>query len=581
MRGNVNARVHQLRDRFRRLYPEIGHHCIERAEMMVGRYGVGVNVEDEEQLWSEKSAYLITYGDMVHAHGEPPIKTLHDFVNAHLSEAFDTVHILPFFPYSSDDGFSVIDYRQVNPALGSWEDVEAFAKDYRIMSDLVLNHCSRQSRWFKDYTSGIMPALFYFIEENPDTDLSAVVRPRAHPLLTRTQTRDGERHVWTTFSDDQIDLNFANPDVLFEFIDILFGYIARGIRVIRLDAIAYLWKQVGTSCIHLPKTHEVVKLFRDVVDLVAPGTVIITETNVPHKENISYFGDGDEAHMVYQFTLPPLLLHALQSGTSQHLSAWAKSLPDLPPGQTFFNFTASHDGIGVRPLEGILPNDEILKLAEGVRERGGMVSTKANTDGSESPYELNVSYFDALADPAQAEDKLHVARFMCSQAVAMALRGVPAVYFNSLLGAPNNTDGVQKTGRARTINRQKWELHRLEENLVDKSSVASQVLKEYTRLLSVRGKHPAFHPDGRQDILDLGEKVFAVQRTSPDGGETIAAISNLTDKKITVKINDRIPCLGADCRLKDLLRKRNGGLEKRSLSLGPYRTAWLTASTDE
>jgi len=573
------ARIQSLQQHFDRLYEGIGLHCMERMQMMVGRYGVGTDITQPESLWSHKDALLITYGDMVSDPEEPPLLTLRNFLTTHLAGAINAVHILPFFPYSSDDGFSVIDYHEVNPDLGNWEHIEAIARDFRVMADLVLNHCSRRHQWFRDYVAGISPGRHYFIEVDPQADLSAVVRPRSLPLLTFTQTRNGGRHVWTTFSEDQIDLNFANPDVLFEFLDILFYYIFRGIRIIRLDAIAYLWKEIGTPCIHLPQTHTIVKILRNVVDIVAPGVIIVTETNVPHKENLSYLGNGDEAHAAYQFTLPPLLLHALQTGTGRHLTEWAASLPDLPAGQTFINFTASHDGIGIRPLEGILPRADRDALAEAVLKRGGHVSTRKNADGSESPYELNITYFDALANPDNPEDPHHVDRYLCSQAIPLALRGIPAIYFNNLIAARNNTAGVEETGRPRAINRRKWTMAELDATLSNKSSVPATVFRKYTRLLRLRAQHPAFHPDGAQKILDLGDSLFAVQRTSPDGRETIVAVSNLTSRTVSLKLDGRIPAIAE--KPTDILRPRNFGANGRTLSLSPYKTAWLTAAPDE
>ena len=354
----------------------------------------------------------------------------------------------------------------------------------------------------------------YFIEVDPAADLSAVVRPRSLPLLTAVTTPAGKRLVWTTFSDDQIDLNFANPDVLFELLDILLFYISMGARIIRLDAIAYLWKRIGTPCIHLPETHEVVKLFRDFLELVAPDVLLLTETNVPQPENYSYFGNGDEAHAVYQFALPPLLLHALQSGTSKYLTAWASALPVLPAGCAVLNFTASHDGIGVRPLQGLLPDEEIRTLVERVRTLGAEVSTQRNSDGSDSPYELNITYFDAMrgnGDP----DPLHVQRFLCSQTIPMVLKGIPAVYFHSLTATPNDVEGVKRTGRARSINRRKWSQNELEDALKDEKSPAARVFREYTRLLQLRAQHAAFHPDGAQRILEYGRKLVCRRANFP------------------------------------------------------------------
>ncbi len=339
--------------------------------MMIGRYGVGTSNSLVRERWSEKDTVLITYADMVTREGCSPLSTLDEFASHRLAESFSTIHLLPFYPWSSDDGFSVVNYYEVAIEYGDWEDVEALGSKFDLMFDLVLNHCSRESSWFKDFVSGIEPARHFFLPIDPKTDLSAVVRPRTSPLLTTTQTRDGEVSVWTTFSSDQVDLNWQNPEVLFEFMNILMFYLHQGVRFIRLDAVAFLWKEIGTDCLHLPQTHEVVKLLHDFADMVAPELILLTETNVPHDQNVSYFGKRDEAHMVYQFSLPPLLLHALLAENSSYLTAWAKSLKDPPKGCTFFNFTASHDGIGVKPLQGVLPEEEILWLCQKVRERGG------------------------------------------------------------------------------------------------------------------------------------------------------------------------------------------------------------------
>ena len=246
----------------------------------------------EIRSFDHTDSILITYGDQFRQEGLPPLRTLEAFCDEFLQGLVPGVHILPFFPYSSDDGFSIIDYRQVDPNLGSWVEVERIARRYRLMADAVLNHCSREHAWFKAFLRGDPAYRDYFITVDPTEDLSQVVRPRALPLLTSFQTSHGEQHVWTTFSADQVDLNYANPDVLLEIVDVLLGYLAHGAQAIRLDAIAYLWKEIGTSCIHLPQTHRAVQFFRLLLDAAAPGAVLITETNVPHQDNVAYFGDG-------------------------------------------------------------------------------------------------------------------------------------------------------------------------------------------------------------------------------------------------------------------------------------------------
>ena len=461
--------------------------------------------------WDETDVVLITYGDSIKKDGEPPLQTLKTFLDTHLKEQISVVHILPFFPYSSDDGFSVIDFREVNPELGSWKDVEQLTKYFDLMVDLVINHASTQSKWFQQFLQQSGKGKDYFITESPDTDLSEVVRPRSTPLLTPFKTKAGTTYVWTTFSADQVDLNFKNPDVLLEMIDVLLGYISKGARIIRLDAIAFLWKQPGTSCLHLPETHEAVKMMREVAELVNSSVVILTETNVPNIENLSYFGNGDEAHMVYQFSLPPLLLHALHTGTSVYLTNWAKELPVPQSGCTYFNFTASHDGIGVRPLEGLLPEYEKEELVENMQKFGGQVNYKTNQDGTKSAYELNITYFDALKGTAAGEDHFQVERFLASQIIMMSFRGVPAFYIHSLTATPNYLEGVQETKQNRTINRRKWNLNELTK-ILSSETPQSKVFTSLQKLIALRKKQKAFHPDATQEILDLGENVFGLVR---------------------------------------------------------------------
>ena len=342
------------------------------------------------------------------------------------------------------------------PHTGSWEDVQRLGQHFDLMFDLVLNHVSQYSRWFQDYLVGQSPYDRFFIECDPSWELSRVTRPRSLPLLTKFSTSRGPRHLWTTFSPDQIDLNYGEPAVLLEMLSVLLEYVRRGARIIRLDAIAYLWKEVGTSCIHLPQTHEVVKLLRDVLQAVAPQTLLLTETNVPHRENVSYFGQGDEAHMVYQFSLPPLLLDAFAHQDARPISRWLSRLEPPPRDATYFNFTASHDGIGVRPLEGLVTDERWDQLLQHVERQGGRISQRVNQDGSHSAYELNITYLDALGHPCYRDPADHARRFLASQAVMLGLQGIPGVYFHSLVGSPNDRQAVETTGHARRINRHKY-----------------------------------------------------------------------------------------------------------------------------
>ena len=549
---------------------------LERFYLMIGRYGIGVQANRKVPELTQRDTMLITYADMVSTEGEHPLSTLRAFCTARLKGAFSTVHLLPFYPWTSDDGFSVVDYRKVDPRYGTWEDVSKFAEEFDLMFDLVLNHCSSKSPWFKEWVSGVEPGRNYIMEGDKKADLSAVVRPRATPLLTPYQTRGGERLVWTTFSADQVDLDWTSPDLLFEFLDIILYYVSIGCRILRLDAVAFLWKKIGTNCLHLPETHQVIKLIRNFLEVVAPEVVILTETNVPHQENISYFGKGDEAHAVYQFSLPPLLLHGLLRGTASKLTEWAANLAPPPKGCHFLNFTASHDGIGMRPLEGILPQGEILDLAEEIRDKGGFVSMRKMEDGSESPYELNSTFSSALGNPEN--EKLGQARFLCSQAVALAMKGIPAVYFHSLCATPNNLEGVKETGQNRTINRKKWDLEELGKVVDDEKSASAEVFAWYTRTLRCRASSPAFHPDAPQRVLDLGSSVFALERKSVDGSLTVLCLFNFTSEDLKLEAMDALYQNFPDGKARDLIGGGEVSWGKDSLSLRPYQALWLSSN---
>ena len=534
------------------------------------------HVPPPEERLTERDAILITYGDQVREPQKPPLQTLHEVLRHLVKDVITGVHILPFYPYSSDDGFSVIDYKQVNPNLGTWEDIRRIGQDFRLMFDAVINHVSRQSAWFQAFLRGEPPYDEYFIVVDPNTDLSQVVRPRATPLLTPVETVNGVKYVWTTFSEDQIDLNYHNPRVLLDIIDVLLFYISQGAEIIRLDAIAYLWKEIGTPCIHLPQTHAVVKLFRAIFDWVAPGVLIITETNVPHEENIRYFGDGtDEAQLVYNFALPPLVLHTFRTGDVTRLRDWAATLRTPSNTTAFFNFIASHDGIGVMPAKGILTEEEIQALVDHTLAHDGQVSYKANPDGSRSVYELNITLYDALNDPHHPDPDVDVARFLASQAIMLSLTGVPGIYVHSLFGSRNCYRCVEERGYPRAINREKFTRDRLEAMLADPQAHYGRVFEGYRRLLRVRRQHRAFHPNAGQEVLDVGSAVFALRRETPEGTDPVLVLVNVTATPQHVRVPPtalRGAPTWQDALTGTTYTATSSGL---AVTLTPYQTAWL------
>lgn len=526
MEINVNDKIKQLIDF---VYAESfsdAHYA-----MLLEKISSAKNVitEKRKASWNEKDVVLITYADQFMAPGEGALSAFTRFYNKWLSDSFSHVHLLPFCPWSSDDGFSVIDYHQVAPETGTWQNVAELKRSASLMFDFVCNHMSAKSQWFANYLQQKPGFEDFFISVDPKTDLSAVTRPRALPLLTPFTLHDGSvRHLWTTFSDDQIDLNFASPEVLIAMVEVLLHYLAEGASYIRLDAVGFMWKTPGTSCIHLEKTHRLIQLFRAIADDVAPGTVIITETNVPHKDNISYFGNGEnEAQMVYQFSLPPLVLHAVHRQDVRALCQWAASL-NLPSTRTtWFNFLASHDGIGLNPLRGILPEPEILSLVEKLQQEGALVNWKNNPDGTRSPYEINVTYLDALSAKASSESE-RISRFILAHAVLLSFPGVPAVYIQSILGSRNDYEGVEKLGYNRAINRKKYSEGQVDSELNDDNSLRNKIYQRLSALIAIRRAEKAFHPDSKAYFTQPTEQVLKIVRVA-ENGERITGLFNFSD----------------------------------------------------
>lgn len=538
---------------------------------------------DPANRFGERDVVLITYGDLLTSPGRTPLRTLADFLGIFMRGAINTVHVLPFFPYSSDRGFSIVDFEEVDPRLGSWEEIEELSLRFRMMFDGVFNHVSSKSRWFQAFLNGDPDYQDFFVAFNTrdaiDRDhLRLILRPRTSDLLTPFRTLNGPRFVWTTFSADQVDLNYKNERVLLRIIEILLLYVRRGADIIRLDAITYVWRELGTRCATLKETHALVQLFRAVLDTVAPQIALITETNVPHEDNVSYFGDGtNEAQMVYNFALPPLVLHSFHTGSCERLARWAAGLDRVSDTATYFNFLASHDGIGLLGAQGILSNGEIQALVDLCRARGGLVSYRDAGGGTQSPYELNTTWYSALnRDDADEPQSLQVDRFVASSAIALVLRGVPGVYLPSLFGAKNDTAAILEGKDARAINRKTTDEEALFALLGDRGSWVRQVAVRLRRLIKRRVGVPAFHPNAEQRVLFPAAGVFAVLRESRDGRQRVLALTNITALEQRVRFTDGE--LGARTSAwTDLFsgrRQRTRG--DLDVVLRPYGVVWLT-----
>ena len=566
----------RLREHLRFIYPTQDVDTL--AQTLIATMGLSADDESpkpHQNHWDQADVLLITYGDTLKKDGEKPLHTLKKFMSERLTDTINDVHILPFFPYTSDDGFSITDYLAVNEALGEWEDIESIARQFKLMSDLVINHMSARSRWFDNFKKRIDPGKDYFFEADPSSDVSKVVRPRTSPLLVPVTTEDGERHVWCTFSEDQVDLNFENPQVLVEFVNIIRHYMERGVRIFRLDAVAFLWKEMGTSCIHLDQTHEIIKILRLLIEHRDNSAVIITETNVPNRENLTYFGNANQAHVIYNFSLPPLLLHTLLTGNCRHLKTWMMSMPPSQNGTAYLNFIASHDGIGLRPADGYLTPEEKFSMVSTVQRFGGQLTMRRLEDGSDSPYEMNISLYDALKGTTEnGPDQWQFQRFICAHAIMLALEGIPAFYIHSLFGTENDQERVAHTCRARSINRHQWQVEDLEKQLENPYSHHSKVFSELSRLIQLRRKQPAFHPNATQFTMHLGLNLFGFWRQSMSRAQSIFSINNVTAHPQLLSLTD-LNLVSTDT-WQDLISGRQFDEHTGQIELQPYQSLWLS-----
>ena len=546
--------------------------------------------------FTEKDLIVITYGDLLYSESSSPLATLANFLAQvpGFKKAINTLHILPFFPYSSDHGFSITDFRTVDPKLGSWQDIEEIGDSYQLMFDAVCNHISSQSIAFQEMLNGNpdykdIATVYRSPEELTPKQRQIVVRPRTSDLLTKFQAIDGIVWVWTTFSADQIDLNYRNPKVLLWVIETLLLYVRRGADLIRLDAVTYLWEIPGTSCANLEQTHETIKLFRDIFNVVAPEIALITETNIPHEQNISYFGNGqDEAQMVYNFALPPLVLHTFYRQDSTALSLWAKELEFPSATTTYLNILDTHDGIGLMGVKNILASEDIQFLISQAREHGAFVSYRTGANGADEPYEINTTWFSALNLDSSNEDiNLQIKRFVASRSIALVLKGVPGIYLHGLIGSTNDVDAVLRTKSKRDINRQIIDASKLDEELNLPNSKLSRLTHYLSRILEIRVRQKAFHPNGEQQILSLSPECFVVLRIAPNCEEHILTLTNVTNKVCQIEVPlaqlqlekpGAITCATPDDTYwYDLVGKRGWRVaeQKLTLVLQPYDIVWL------
>jgi len=529
-----------------------------------------------KDYWSENTILLITYADSVNRGLSG--KTLNDFgkfYKQYLEKFINSIHFLPFFPSSGDGGFSVKNHNDVDKAYGTWEDIQSLSKKANIMTDLVLNHSSSKGDWYKNFLDDKNPGKNYFYVVDKNYDCSKVVRPRDHDLLTEIELQNKKKFLWCTFSHDQIDLNFKNPDVLLEFIRLILKLSSYGIKIFRLDAVAFIWKQTGTTCLNLSQTHEIIKLLRDIVDQLDKNLIIVTETNLPKQENLSYFGKNDEAHWIYNFSLPPLIVNTFLFEDSVALTKWSMKMPPAQLGNAYLNFIASHDGIGMRPAEGVLSDKEIKKMLQRLKKNGSKFSMRKLSNNEEKVYEANISLFNALQfTDSDLKGKFSLKRFIAAHCIILAIEGVPAFYFNSLFATKNDEETFASTGVKRNLNRYKWHYSTLVNLIKTNNTIEKNCYETFKKLISIRKIQPAFHPNATQFTLNLDKNIFAVWRQSRDRKQSIFALTNVSSK--TIKLNTNKINLIDDEQWFDLLSQETKITDDQYIKLMPFQSLWIT-----
>ena len=529
--------------------------------------------DKKKELWSEKDVLLITYADSIIKKNQKNLITLSNFLTKYCKE-FTYVHILPFFPFSSDDGFAVEDYKKIKKEHGSWNDLKKITKSFKIMVDLVINHCSSRNRLFKNFLENKDPGKEFFISSQKKIPTSKkIVRPRSSDLSKKVLINGKDNYVWCTFGHDQVDFNFKNPSVLIYFFEIIKFYLDQNIKALRLDAVAFLWKELGTRCINLPQTHNIIRLIRLIIDNFYKKTLIITETNIPSHENLTYFGNNNEAHCIYNFSLAPLLIHAIISGNSFYLKKWSRGMPPAQENNSYLNFLSTHDGIGMRPVEGILPEMEVKKYFRFFKKQGGLFSYRTNK-GKKSVYEVNITLLEALKECYNGKDKYIFDRFVLAHTILFSMEGIPAIYIQNFLGSKNDNIKVKKTNSFRSINRKNWNYDSLTKIINNKSTINNKILNSIKTLIVLRKKQIAFHPNATQFTLQLGDIFFGLWRQSIDRSQSIFCISNLTNKKQKISLLD-INLISTNSWF-DLLTKKRIKNIGDELFFKPYQTYWIT-----
>lgn len=431
---------------------------------------------------------LITYADRFGGGG---LSTVAELLNGVLAGAFTGVHLLPFYsPYDgADAGFDPSDHSTVDPRLGSWDDVRHIAQNHDVMADLIANHISDDSRQFLDflersdsskYAGMFLESTSVFPNGPSEADLASIYRPRpGAPFVDKTFPDGSTRSMWATFTPHQIDLDVTHPNAWQYLLDVLNHLAGAGVAQVRLDAIGYAVKTPGTSCFMTPHTAEFIKHLGS--EVRARGMESLLEIHSHYSDQVDASSLADR---IYNFALPPLVLHALYTGAVGPLRDWLQASP-----RNAVTVLDTHDGIGVIDVgpdgenPGLLSTPQMDELVSGIHAASNGESRLATgaVASNVDLYQVNCTFYSALG---RDDD-----RYLLARLVQFLAPGLPQVYYAGLLAAPNDMNLLARTGVGRDINRPYYTCAEIAAEL------ERPVVRRLLALARFRNTHPAFGGD--------------------------------------------------------------------------------------
>eukprot|EP00759_Apiculatamorpha_spiralis_P029240 PhF_6_TR31490/c0_g1_i2/m.46329/K00690/E2.4.1.7; sucrose phosphorylase len=403
-------------------------------------------------------------------HVQPTLDTTNAFISKYCLYCFSHVHVLPYHPSTSYEGYAITDYVKVDDTWGGEMALTSLLQSNQVdlLADIVLNHCSSQHPWIedvdkKDYVLSSEDVI------SSSSWTSTVKRARDTDLFSNIHGR----LLWTTYSPDLVDLAICkNPRVLVEIVEIMEHEVMRGASILRLDAFVYVWKKLGTNCVNVqPESSRLVSLFRKI--LPSHVQLLPSITNVTQQENYEYIREPQCADYVYLLPLSGMTLYSILSKSPLHLMRFLRDTPPAPLGKAYVPMTASHDGIGLSWLRDLLKPEELETLMKQASSTSCRLSSRCG-----APWELNATYFEACGRD--------VRKFILSQVLTLVVRGVPATYFASLVAGENDERGVEVTGDNRAINRGRFDMATLEGKLRQGNSTTAVALRTLVGFLRRR-----------------------------------------------------------------------------------------------